>query len=79
LTKAGWSVSLEYSTKLFDKGIGFDLWQLNKNGKKILFAWTNWFEGELRACSGIGFWPTNGLAIIYIEIFLTHCSCFLCF
>ena len=35
LTKTGWRVSLEYSTKLFDKGIDFDLYQLNKNGETI--------------------------------------------
>jgi hypothetical protein len=53
LTKTGWRVSLEYSTKLFDKGIDFDLYQLNKNGETILFAWTNWFEGELKTSSTI--------------------------
>jgi hypothetical protein len=28
LTKAGWRVSVEYSTEMFDKGIDFDLYQL---------------------------------------------------
>lgn len=49
LTKNGWRVSVEYSTKMFDKGIDFDLYQLVKNGETILLAWTNWFEGELKA------------------------------
>jgi hypothetical protein len=38
LTKAGWRVSLEYSTKLFDKGIDFDLCQLDKNGETKLIS-----------------------------------------
>jgi len=49
LTKTGWKISIEYSANLFDKGIDFDLYQLNRNGETILFAWTNWFEGELKA------------------------------
>jgi hypothetical protein len=48
LTKNGWRVSVEYSTKMFDKGIDFDLYQLDQSGETILFAWTNWFEGELK-------------------------------
>lgn len=51
LTETGWRISLEYSPKLFDKGIDFDLYKLDKNGETILFAWTNWFEGELKASS----------------------------
>lgn len=51
LTKTGWRVSVEYSTKMFDKGIDFDLYQLDKSSDTILFAWTNWFEGELKASS----------------------------
>lgn len=50
-TKTGWKISIEYSTKLFDKRIDFDLYQLTKNGETILFAWTNWFEGELKTSS----------------------------
>lgn len=51
LIKNGWRVSLEYSTKLFDKGIDFDLYQLDKNGETILFLWNNWSEGELKSSS----------------------------
>jgi len=52
-TKAGWKVSIEYSPNLFDKAIDFDLYQLNKNDEIITFAWTNWFEGELKATTKI--------------------------
>lgn len=51
LTKNGWRVSIEYSPKIFDKGIDFDFYQLEKNDETILFAWTNWFEGELKTSS----------------------------
>ncbi len=47
-TKSKWKITVEYSRKLFDKGIDFDLYQLENNGENILFAWTNWFEGELK-------------------------------
>lgn len=51
LIKMEWRVSAEYSTNLFDKGIDFDLYRLEKNGETILFAWTNWFEGEIKSSS----------------------------
>jgi hypothetical protein len=49
LTKTNWKITIEYSSELFDKGIDFDFYQLENNEDKILFAWTNWFEGELKA------------------------------
>ena len=48
LKRNGWKVVSEYN--LFDKGIDFDLYELKKNGEKIIFAWDNWFEGEIK-CS----------------------------
>ena len=53
LVKIGWRVSVEYSPSLFDKGIDFDFYQLEMNGETILFAWTNWFEGEIKAPSTV--------------------------
>ena len=49
LIKTNWKITIEYSSNIFDKGIDFDFYQLEKEDDKILFAWTNWFEGELRA------------------------------
>ncbi len=49
LTKTNWKITIEYSNELFDKGIDFDLYQLENNEDKILFVWTNWFEGEFKA------------------------------
>jgi hypothetical protein len=43
-----WIVTTEYEQ--FDKGIDFDLYELKKGNEKILFAWDNWFEGEIK-CS----------------------------
>ena len=48
LKKDGWEVATEYNQ--FDKGIDFDLYELAQKGEKILFAWDNWFEGEIK-CS----------------------------
>lgn len=53
LTKTNWKITIEYSSELFDKGIDFDLYQLEKDGETILLAWTNWFEGELKATTDI--------------------------
>lgn len=53
LVETRWRVSVEYSPNLFDKGIDFDLYQLEMNGETILFAWTNWFEGEIKAPSTV--------------------------
>ena len=35
--------------EIFDKSIDFDFYKLAKNEKIILFAWDNWFEGEIKA------------------------------
>ena len=43
-----WKVITEYNQ--FDKGIDFDLYELKKGNEKVLFAWDNWFEGEIK-CS----------------------------
>lgn len=49
LKKSGWKLTAEYDTRLFDKGIDFDLYMLTKNGEVLLMAWDNWFEGEIEA------------------------------
>lgn len=46
LKKDGWKVKTEYNQ--FDKGIDFDFYELTLNGEKIIFAWDNWFEGEVK-------------------------------
>ncbi|WP_340200893.1 hypothetical protein [Ascidiimonas sp. W6] len=46
LKKDGWKVVTEYNH--FDKGIDFDLYELEQNDEKILFVWDNWFEGEIK-------------------------------
>lgn len=46
LKKKGWKVITKYNQ--FDKGIDFDLYELRLNNEKILFAWDNWFEGEIK-------------------------------
>ena len=53
LTKNNWKITIEYSSNLFDKGIDFDLYQFESNEESILLAWTNWFEGELKATTKI--------------------------
>jgi hypothetical protein len=53
LTENDWKITIEYSTKIFDKGIDFDLYQLKNNDDTIISAWTNWFEGELKASIAI--------------------------
>lgn len=47
LKKEGWITKREY--ELFDKGIDYDFIELTKHEDFILFAWDNWFEGELKA------------------------------
>ena len=45
----GWELIAEYDENIFDKGIDFDLYQFRKNSETILLAWSNWFEGEMKA------------------------------
>ncbi len=47
LQQTHWKLKAEYD--IFDKGIDFDLYQFVKNEEVILMAWTNWFEGEIKA------------------------------
>ncbi|GAB2842785.1 hypothetical protein [Ferruginibacter profundus] len=49
LTKTSWKITIEYSSNIFDKGIDFDFYQLEKESETIQMAWTNWFEGEIKA------------------------------
>ena len=46
LKNDGWKLTAEYNQ--FDKGIDFDLYEFKKGNKKILMAWDNWFEGEIK-------------------------------
>ena len=46
LRKRGWIVTAKYYG--FDAGIDDDFLILRKGLKKILFGWTNWFEGEIK-------------------------------
>lgn len=47
----GWEIKAEYDEKMFDKGIDFDFYELQKNDEIILLAWNNWFEGEIKGTS----------------------------
>lgn len=53
MKKDNWKVTAEYRIDMFDKGIDFDFYQLTKNDETILFAWCNWFEGEIKASDKI--------------------------
>ncbi|MFV0564269.1 MAG: hypothetical protein ACK5NB_00390 [Flavobacteriaceae bacterium] len=53
LTKNGWKITVEYDERIFDKGIDFDFYKLEKNEDIIYFAWCNWFEGEIKATTKI--------------------------
>ena len=46
LRNRGWIVTAKYWG--FDVGIDDDFLILRKGFKKILFGWTNWFEGEIK-------------------------------
>ncbi len=48
LLKSGWEKVKEYSLLAFDKGIDYDSYTLKKDGSKLKFEWTNWFEWELK-------------------------------
>jgi hypothetical protein len=37
-----------YSHQLFDKGIDFDFYEMGKENERLQFAWSNWFEGEIK-------------------------------
>ena len=49
LKNNNWNLTAEYDEKIFDKGIDFDFYQLCKNDETITLAWSNWFEGEIKA------------------------------
>lgn len=49
LQKSSWKLVCEYSHLAFDKGIDFDFYQFKKDEENILFAWINWFEGEIKS------------------------------
>jgi len=46
LRKRGWIVTAKYWG--LDAGIDDDFLILRKGFKKIVFGWTNWFEGEIK-------------------------------
>ena len=46
LKEKGWMTSYKYSG--FDAGIDHDFQILKKGSMKILFGWSNWFEGEIK-------------------------------
>lgn len=49
LKKENWKLKIEYDDKIFDKGIDFDFYQFDNNNETIQLAWSNWFEGEIKA------------------------------
>ena len=49
LRENNWDLKAEYDENMFDKGIDFDFYELCKNGEIIILAWSNWFEGEIKA------------------------------
>lgn len=49
LKKEGWKTTYKYDN--FDAGIDFDFIRLERKGEKILLAWDNWFEGEIKCTS----------------------------
>jgi len=49
LESDGWKVTRQYSPLAFDKGIDFDAYTLKKDGRRVEFEWTNWFEWTIRA------------------------------
>lgn len=51
LRERGWVVTAKYYG--FDAGIDDDFLILRKGVKKILFGWTNWFEGEIKCTDTI--------------------------
>ena len=46
--ETGWKCVFSYD--MFDKGIDYDLYILERPGEEIRFGWDNWFEGEIQ-CS----------------------------
>ncbi|MEZ5336942.1 MAG: hypothetical protein R3F46_01655 [bacterium] len=46
--ETGWQCVFSYD--MFDKGIDYDLYILERSGEEIRFGWDNWFEGEIK-CS----------------------------
>lgn len=46
LVKQGWIITAKYCG--FDAGIDDDFIVLKKGWKKITFAWSNWFGGEIK-------------------------------
>jgi len=49
LKEKGWELTAEYDDKMIDKGIDFDFYRFEKDNGAILLAWSNWFEGEIKA------------------------------
>lgn len=49
LKKSKWKLTIEYDDRIFDKGIDFDFYEFSKGEEKILMAWSNWFEGEMKS------------------------------
>ena len=53
LKENDWILIVEYDENIFNKGIYFDFYQFSKNGETISLAWSNWFEGEIKATTKI--------------------------
>lgn len=47
LINEGWEVTSQYSDQMFDKGIDFDAYTLQRNSDKIEMEWDNWTEWTL--------------------------------
>jgi hypothetical protein len=43
----GWKKTSEYSSLMFDKGIDYDAYTIEKGHKLLEFEWTNWEEWEI--------------------------------
>ncbi|MEC5395315.1 hypothetical protein [Bergeyella sp. RCAD1439] len=49
LKKDRWELLAEYNDEMVDKGVDFDLYYFKKRDDLIWMAWSNWFEGEIKA------------------------------
>lgn len=52
-----WEVLKEYDG--MDKGIDYNMIELTKDGKNVLFTWDNWNEGEIKTDDQTMTWITE--------------------
>lgn len=63
----GWKKTSEYSHLMFDKGIDYDAYTIEKDHKLLDFEWTNWEEWEISGGEAIIGWLIEEYKLVNVQ------------